>query len=169
MKNIRIRTILGLGFNLTILIIIVSIVVLSYSESKKVIELIEDTVIKDEIESGLKLLDLSGADLEQWAIDYAVWDDTYNRIDDPVIDLQFMEENFGDWMPDYYGVTTLYLLDHNFNTVYKYNGTLELLNMLKSSSFVQNVLNVDEYNYSTKHHGLLKYESTLFRLQSRRF
>ncbi len=68
MKNIRIRTILGLGFNLTILIIIVSIVVLSYSESKKVIELIEDTVIKDEIESGLKLLDLSGADLEQWLL-----------------------------------------------------------------------------------------------------
>ncbi len=98
------------------------------------------------------------------AIDYAVWDDTYNRIDDPVIDLQFMEENFGDWMPDYYGVSTLYLLDHNFNTVYKYNGTLELLNMLKSSSFVQNVLNVDEYNYSTKHHGLLKYESTLFQV-----
>jgi len=136
MKNMRIRTILGLGFNLTILIIIVSIIVLSYSESKKVIELIEDVVIKDEIENGLKLLDVSGADLEQWAIDYAVWDDTYNRIDDPVIDLEFMDENFGDWMPEYYGVSTLYLLDRNFDIVYSYDDSQELFNILKNSTFI---------------------------------
>jgi len=164
MKNMRIRTILGLGFNLTILIIIVSIIVLSYSESKKVIELIEDVVIKDEIENGLKLLDLSGADLEQWAIDYAVWDDTYNRIDDPVIDLEFMDENFGDWMPEYYGVSTLYLLDRNFDIVYSYDDSQELFNILKNSTFIQSVLNVHEYNYALKYHGLLKHEGTLFQI-----
>lgn len=164
MKAIRIQTILGYGFTLAVLAIIVVILGFNYIEGLSVIKYIEDTEIHDDILNGEKLLDLSGADLEQWAIDYAVWDDTYFRMTPENADPEFFNENFGDWIPHYYGVDFVYLLDHDFDIVYAYNNSSKLLSKLRQSPFVHEVLSIKTYDYSTQFHGLYTFENTLYQI-----
>uniref|UniRef100_UPI0035685CF1 CHASE4 domain-containing protein n=1 Tax=Ilyobacter sp. TaxID=3100343 RepID=UPI0035685CF1 len=64
----------------------------------------ENKNVESNIEHADKILQSRLRDINSIAIDYAVWDDTYELMAEKDPDINWVKENISEWLPSNFGV-----------------------------------------------------------------
>ena len=118
----------------------------------------QESILKTE--QSIKILQSQIKGLETTVQDYGIWDDTYDKMQEKIIDETWFEENFTTWLPEKFGADLVVLVNRNKKIIAQtglnnINGILDDNRILKS-------LSEDKFNEKIIFSGFKKYNGDIY-------
>ena len=114
---------------------IIPLIIYLYSNNiliENYFSILENKNVESNIEHADKILQSRLRDINSIAIDYAVWDDTYELMAEKDPDMNWVKENISEWLPSNFGVDLVMLARRDMTIIDSYGaekGWQELFNM----------------------------------------
>ncbi|MBU3159744.1 diguanylate cyclase [Clostridium frigoris] len=121
---------------------------------------IEKEQVISKTEQSSKILQTKVSEIERLVGDYALWDETYNKVQDVNIDKNWFSDNYTKWLPQKYGVDLIVILNRNKKLIAQHG--LNNLNDILNDNKIMGSLNKDEFNENSRVTGFKKYNGELY-------
>jgi sensor domain CHASE-containing protein len=121
---------------------------------------IENEDVISKTEQSNKILQAKIKELGTTVQDYAIWDDTYDKVQEESIDETWFKENFTEWLPEKYGADLVVIVNRNRKIIDRH-GLNNVNNILNDNKILQ-LLNEDKYNKETTVSGFKEYDGQIY-------
>ncbi|MEG1254638.1 diguanylate cyclase [Clostridium sp.] len=105
---------------------------------------IENKELDLKTEQSIKIFQSKIKEIDAILLDYAIWDDTYDKIQDENIDKTWLKENFTQWLTQKYGMDLVVIVNRNKKIIVQY-GLNNINDILNDNNILKSL---NEYNYS---------------------
>jgi len=109
---------------------------------------IEKEQVVSKTEQSSKILQTKISEIERLVGDYALWDETYNKIQDANIDKNWFADNYTTWLPQKYGIDLVVILNRNKKLIAQHG--LNNLNDILNDNKIMGSLNKDEFKENSR-------------------
>ena len=121
---------------------------------------IEKEQVDLKTEQSMKVFQSKIMEIERLVGDYALWDETYNKIQEANIDKKWFEDNYTTWLPEKQGVDLVVIVNRNKKLIAQH-GLNNLDDILNDNKILKS-LNKDEFKEESRVSGFKKYNGDLY-------
>jgi diguanylate cyclase (GGDEF)-like protein/putative nucleotidyltransferase with HDIG domain len=103
-------------------------------------------------------------EIETTAQDYALWDETYDKMQDESIDEVWFKANYTDWLSKIFGEDLIVIVNKNKEFIVQY-GLNNINDILNDNKILQS-MNEEKYNKETRVSGFKKFNGDIYMVSS---
>jgi diguanylate cyclase (GGDEF)-like protein/putative nucleotidyltransferase with HDIG domain len=121
---------------------------------------IENQDVISKADQSRKIFQSKIKELETTVQDYALWDETYSKMQEQSIDEIWFKENFTEWLPEKFGADLVVIVNNNKKIIAQ-RGVNNINDILNDNAFLQ-LLNKEKFNKKTRVSGFKKYGGDIY-------